>query len=184
MYPMFLFTAVITVLNRIDSESSFTRLTELARNALIFMLFVLFTLFTAVITASGGMSWLLMNQIKPSVLSIVQSSIPLVGSLFTEGLSTVKGLATLSSLSLGAAAAVTIVGAVGVPLGKLVLDAFLLRAGGALLVIVGNDRVGALLDDLGKLLFIVCAWFLFLATVLLILFLYFILLIQLTVGTS
>jgi len=158
IYPLLLFTTSITLLNRLDSESSFTRLTELARNLLIFLLFLLFTLFTAIITASGGLSWLLMDQLKPSLVSVVQNSIPLVGSLFTEGLSTVKGLASLSALTLGTTASITIGGMVAIPLGKLLLDAFVLRASGAILVIIGSERVGALLDDLGKLLFIMCAW--------------------------
>lgn len=184
IYPTICITAILTALNRIDSEASFTRLTELARNFLIFSLFLLFTLFGAVLSASGGMSFLLMNQIKPSVLAIIQNSIPLVGSLFTEGLSTVKGLTTLSALTLGTTAAITIGGAVGLPLLKLVLDAFLLRASGALLVILGTERVGAILDDYGKLLFILCAWFLFMMTVVLLLFFYCIVLIQLVLGAA
>lgn len=184
IYPLLLFTTSITLLNRLDSESSFTRLTELARNLLIFLLFLLFTLFTAIITASGGLSWLLMDQLKPSLVSVVQNSIPLVGSLFTEGLSTVKGLASLSALTLGTTASITIGGMVAIPLGKLLLDAFVLRASGAILVIIGSERVGALLDDLGKLLFIMCAWFLFMIAVILVLLLYCLVLFQLTVGSA
>lgn len=182
LFPLFSLTFLVIFLNRIDSTASLTRLGELLRGVLVFLLFIFFSAFTFFLTVSGGLSWIALDQLKPSLVGVLQNSIPIVGSLFTEGLSTVKGIASLSALTGGTALGIFLISSAIIPLVKLLLDAFVFRLTGAVISALGSDRVGGLLDDLGKLLFIVSAWFLFLIAVLFLLAVYLFILFQFAMG--
>lgn len=177
--PLFVMAFVAIVANRIDSSSSLTRFNELIRSVLVFLLFIFLSLFTFLLSVSGGLSYLLADQLKPSLANLLQNSIPIVGSLFTEGLSTVKGITSLSALAGGSVLGLTLFTVAVVPIIKIVCDAFLFRLLGAVLSFVGSDRVGGLFDDLGKLLFILAAWCLFFICIILMVALYIFLLFQL-----
>lgn len=165
VYPLFVFTLVIVFLNRVDSGASLTRFYELLRATLVFLLVVFFSSFSFFLTVSGGIGYLALEQVKPSLAAIIQNSIPVVGSLVTEGISTVKGIASLSAIAGGAIAAVSVLSAAFVPFSKLLIDAFCFRLAGAIISALGSERAGAILDDVGKLIFIALAWFLFFVSV-------------------
>lgn len=130
-----------------------------------FLLVVFFSSFSFFLTISGGIGYFALEQVKPSLAAIIQNSIPVVGSLVTEGISTVKGIASLSAIAGGAIAGISVLSAAFVPFGKLLLDAFCFRLAGAFISALGSERGGAILDDVGKLIFIALAWFLFFISV-------------------
>lgn len=165
VFPLFVFTLVIVFLNRVDSGASLTRFYELLRGTLVFLLVVFFSSFSFFLTVSGGIGYFALEQVKPSLAAIVQNSIPVVGSLVTEGISTVKGIASLSSIAGGAIAGISVLSASFVPFCKLAIDAFCFRLAGAVISALGSERAGAILDDVGKLIFIALAWFLFFVSV-------------------
>ncbi|MFC4356166.1 hypothetical protein ACFO0S_13980 [Chryseomicrobium palamuruense] len=165
VYPLFVVTLVIVFLNRVDSGASLTRFYELLRATLVFLLVVFFSSFSFFLTVSGGIGYFALEQVKPSLAAIIQNSIPVVGSLVTEGISTVKGIASLSAIAGGAIAAVSVLSAAFVPFSKLLIDAFCFRLAGAIISALGSERAGAILDDVGKLIFIALAWFLFFVSV-------------------
>ena len=168
--PLFLLSAVLGSLDYFSAAYRLGQLSSLLRQAgMVISGFgmMLFTGLTAVQGITGGIAdGLGIRTAKFAVGNLV----PIVGKLFADSVDVIFGASLILKNALGMFGVITIGAVCLVPLIKLLVLAFLMKAGGAVIQPMGEERLAGCLSQLGThilLLFAVVALtaFLFFLTI-------------------
>ena len=155
--PLFLIVAVLDSLNYFSKTYRVGQLAALLRQ-MGMMLFgfgmVLFTGLLAVQGVSGGIAdGLGLRAAKFAVGNFV----PLVGKLFADSVDVIFGASLILKNAIGIFGMITIGTVCLVPLVKLLVLVFLMKAGGALIQPMGEERLASCLAHMGTHIFLLFA---------------------------
>ena len=147
--PMFLLTAVLDSLNYFSRTYRLGQLASLIRQGGMILFgfgMMLFTGLLAVQGVSGGIAdGLGLRTAKFAVGNFV----PIVGKMFADSVDVIFGASLILKNAIGIFGMVTVATVCLVPLIKLLVLAFLMKAGGALIQPMGEERLASCLAQLG-----------------------------------
>lgn len=147
--PMFLLTAVLDLLNYFSRTYRLGQLASLIRQGGMILFgfgMMLFTGLLAVQGVSGGIAdGLGLRTAKFAVGNFV----PIVGKIFADSVDVIFGASLILKNAVGIFGIVTVATVCLVPLVKLLVLAFLMKAGGALIQPMGEERLASCLAQLG-----------------------------------
>ncbi|MFB5087852.1 hypothetical protein [Psychrobacillus sp. FJAT-21963] len=154
LIPSIMAAFLLDLISRIHPATSFSKLSDLIRMTLIGITSVILVLYSFFITVNGVITWTVGGAVNESVKRLIQNSIPFVGSLLTESISTMKTYSSSASVITGNSLLISVLVLVSIPTIQTILIAFLYRLLAAILEPFLDSGISGLLDDIGRTLFV------------------------------
>ena len=147
--PMFLLTAVLDSLNYFSRTYRLGQLASLIRQGGMILFGFGMMLFTGLLTVQGVSGGIADGLGLRTAKFAVGNFVPIVGKMFADSVDVIFGASLILKYVIGIFGMVTVATVCLVPLIKLLVLAFLMKAGGALIQPMGEERLASCLAQLG-----------------------------------
>lgn len=147
--PMFLLTAVLDSLNYFSRTYRLGQLASLIRQGGMILFGFGMMLFTGLLTVQGVSGGIADGLGLRTAKFAVGNFVPIVGKMFADSVDVIFGASLILKNAVGIFGMVTVATVCLVPLIKLLVLAFLMKAGGALIQPMGEERLASCLAQLG-----------------------------------
>ena len=147
--PMFLLTAVLDSLNYFSRTYRLGQLASLIRQGGMILFGFGMMLFTGLLTVQGVSGGIADGLGLRTAKFAVGNFVPIVGKMFADSVDVIFGASLILKNAIGIFGMVTVATVCLVPLIKLLVLAFLMKAGGALIQPMGEERLASCLAQLG-----------------------------------
>ena len=147
--PMFLLTAVLDSLNYFSRTYRLGQLASLIRQGGMILFGFGMMLFTGLLTVQGVSGGIADGLGLRTAKFAVGNFVPIVGKMFADSVDVIFGASLILKNVIGIFGMVTVATVCLVPLIKLLVLAFLMKAGGALIQPMGEERLASCLAQLG-----------------------------------
>ncbi|MBQ6713296.1 MAG: stage III sporulation protein AE [Selenomonadales bacterium] len=147
--PMFLLTAVLDSLNYFSRTYRLGQLASLIRQGGMILFGFGMMLFTGLLTVQGVSGGIADGLGLRTAKFAVGNFVPIVGKMFADSVDVIFGASLILKNAIGIFGMVTVATVCLVPLIKLLVLAFLMKAGGALIQPMGEERLANCLAQLG-----------------------------------
>ncbi|MBQ2114513.1 MAG: stage III sporulation protein AE [Selenomonadales bacterium] len=147
--PMFLLTAVLDSLNYFSRTYRLGQLASLIRQGGMILFGFGMMLFTGLLGVQGVSGGIADGLGLRTAKFAVGNFVPLVGKMFADSVDVIFGASLILKNAVGIFGMVTVATVCLVPLIKLLVLAFLMKAGGALIQPMGEERLASCLTQLG-----------------------------------
>ncbi len=147
--PMFLLTAVLDSLNYFSRTYRLGQLASLIRQGGMILFGFGMMLFTGLLTVQGVSGGIADGLGLRTAKFAVGNFIPIVGKMFADSVDVIFGASLILKNAVGIFGMVTVATVCLIPLVKLLVLAFLMKAGGALIQPMGEERLSNCLAQLG-----------------------------------
>ena len=147
--PMFLLTAVLDSLNYFSRTYRLGQLASLIRQGGMILFGFGMMLFTGLLTVQGVSGGIADGLGLRTAKFAVGNFVPIVGKMFADSVDVIFGASLILKIAIGIFGMVTVATVCLVPLIKLLVLAFLMKAGGALIQPMGEERLASCLAQLG-----------------------------------
>ena len=147
--PMFLLTAVLDSLNYFSRTYRLGQLASLIRQGGMILFGFGMMLFTGLLTVQGVSGGIADGLGLRTAKFAVGNLVPIVGKMFADSVDVIFGASRILKNAGGIFGMVTVATVCLVPLIKLLVLAFLMKAGGALIQPMGEERLASCLAQLG-----------------------------------
>ncbi|WP_277587453.1 stage III sporulation protein AE [Psychrobacillus antarcticus] len=154
LIPAIMAAFIFDLISRIHPPTSFAKMSDLIRLTLIGSTSIILLLYSIFMSVNGVITWAVSGTVNETVKRLIQNNIPIVGSLLTESISTMKNFSSSASVITGNAVIISLLVLVAIPTIQTILIAFLYRLLGAILEPFVDGNISGLLDDIGKTLFV------------------------------
>ncbi len=147
--PLFLLTAILDSLNYFSRTYRLGQLASLIRQGGMILFGFGMMLFTGLLAVQGVSGGIADGLGLRTAKFAVGNFIPIVGKMFADSVDVIFGASLILKNAIGIFGMVTVGTVCLVPLVKLLVLAFLMKAGGALIQPMGEDRLASCLAQLG-----------------------------------
>lgn len=147
--PMFLLTAVLDSLNYFSRTYRLRQLASLIRQGGMILFGFGMMLFTGLLTVQGVSGGIADGLGLRTAKFAVGNFVPIVGKMFADSVDVIFGASLILKNAIGIFGMVTVATVCLIPLIKLLVLAFLMKAGGALIQPMGEERLASCLAQLG-----------------------------------
>ena len=147
--PLFLLTAILDSLNYFSRTYRLGQLASLIRQGGMVLFGFGMMLFTGLLTIQGVSGGIADGLGLRTAKFAVGNFVPIVGKMFADSVDVIFGASLILKNAIGIFGMVTVGTVCLVPLVKLLVLAFLMKAGGALIQPMGEDRLASCLAQLG-----------------------------------
>ena len=147
--PLFLLTAVLDSLNYFSRTYRLGQLASLIRQGGMVLFGFGMMLFTGLLALQGVSGGIADGLGLRTAKFAVGNFVPLVGKMFADSVDVIFGASLILKNAVGIFGMVTVATVCLVPLVKLLVLAFLMKAGGALIQPMGEERLASCLAQLG-----------------------------------
>lgn len=154
--PLLLIAILLDVWSRGMQELPLTKMAQLIRSFLIISTGTAMLVLTGVLTTAGALVITLNDTINAPIKKTLEQAIPIVGSVLVQAISIVKKTQVISSSLIGAAAIITFITTLSVPILYILLKALTYRVLSSISEPLMPTRVTLLFEDLSKSLFVLC----------------------------
>lgn len=157
LIPALFLSIMLDLWSRGMPEMPLSRAAQFIRSFLIISASITMLILTGIMTISSGVVLFVNNSITSPIKKAIEQSVPIVGSILVQAMSMIKRTQVISSSVLGAAAIISFISVLAMPLVLIILKALQFK----LLSVISEpflpSRITGLFDDLSKSLFILCA---------------------------
>lgn len=147
--PLFLLTAILDSLNYFSRTYRLGQLASLIRQGGMVLFGFGMMLFTGLLTIQGVSGGIADGLGLRTAKFAVGNFVPIVGKMFADSVDVIFGASLILKNAIGIFGMMTVGTVCLVPLVKLLVLAFLMKAGGALIQPMGEDRLASCLAQLG-----------------------------------
>lgn len=157
LLPILMTALLFDLLSRMLPEIPFVKLAEMLRTTLLGLVSAVVAIYSIFITAGGTMTWAVSGYVSEPMKELVRKNIPIIGSLMTESLGAIGQYSSGASLLAGGWLITTIATVALLPTLQTLLIALIYRWSAAFIEPFATEEIAGVLDDIGKMLFVLCA---------------------------
>lgn len=157
LLPILMTALLFDLLSRLLPDIPFVKLAEMLRTTLLGLVSAVVAIYSLFITAGGTMTWAVSGYVSEPMKELVRNNIPVIGSLMTDSLGAIGQYSTGASLFTGGWLITTIATVALLPTLETLLIALVYRWTAAFIEPFASEEMAGVLDDIGKMLLVLCA---------------------------